>query len=70
MLIETYSEKFFTSPKSPKKIDVNRHAINSENNITIVLKCMHLNVIKDLRKQFVDNFSFLTSKEKEGQKCK
>jgi hypothetical protein len=50
MLIETYSEKFFTSPKSPKKIDVNRHAINSENNITIVLKCMHLNVIKDLRK--------------------
>jgi hypothetical protein len=50
MLIETNNEKFFTLPKNPKKNDVNRHARNSENNITTMLRCRHLNAIGDLMK--------------------
>jgi len=32
--------------------------------------CRHLNVIKDLTKQFANNFNLSPSKEKKGQKCK
>jgi hypothetical protein len=47
---ETNSEKLFTPPKSPKKSDVNRHARDSENNMTTMLGCRHLNAIDDLTK--------------------
>ncbi len=67
---ETNSEKFFTSLESPRKNDVNRHAKDSEDNITTMSRCRHSSTIKDLIKQFVNNFNLLASKEKRGQKCK
>ncbi len=69
MFEETNSEKLFTPAKSFQKSDVNRHAKNTEDNMTTMLGCRHLNVIDDLTNQFANNFSLLTSKEKNGEKC-
>jgi hypothetical protein len=49
--------------KSPQKNDVNRHAKDGEDNITTMARCKHFSVIKDLMKQFVDNFSLFASKD-------
>jgi hypothetical protein len=43
---------------------VNRHARDSEDNMTTMLRCRHLNAIDDLIKQFANNFILLASKEK------
>jgi hypothetical protein len=47
---ETNSEKFFIPPESLQKSDVNRHATDSEDNMTIMLRCRHMNAIDDLTK--------------------
>ncbi len=49
---------------------MNRHAKDSDESMTTMSRCKHLNVIKDLTKQFANNFSLSLSKEKKGQKCK
>jgi hypothetical protein len=69
MFEKTNSEKFFTPPESPQTSDVNRHAKDSEDKMTTMLGCRHLNAIDDLTKQFANNFTLLASKEKNGQKC-
>lgn len=38
--------------------------------MTTMSGCKNLNIIKDLTKQFANNFSFSPSEEKKGQKCK
>jgi len=38
--------------------------------MTTMSRCKNLNIIKDLTKQFANNFSFSPSEEKRGQKCK
>jgi hypothetical protein len=45
---ENNSEKIFTLLKSPQKNDVNRHAKDSEDNITIMSRCRHSSRIEDL----------------------
>jgi len=69
MFEKTNSEKLFTPAESIQKSDVNRHARNSEDNMTTTLGCRHLNVIDDLRNQFANNFSLFALKEKNGEKC-
>lgn len=49
---------------------MNRHARDSENSMTSMLGCRHLNAIDDLTKQFANNFSLLASKEESGKKWK
>jgi hypothetical protein len=44
------------------------HAKDSENSITTMLGCKHSSAIEDLMKQFVNNFSLLTSKKKKRLK--
>ncbi len=62
---------FLLPLESPQKNDVNRHAKDGEDNITTMARCKHLSAIKDLMKQFVDNFSLFASKDlKKGWKCK
>jgi hypothetical protein len=56
---ETKSEKLFTLPKSIQRSDVKRLARDSEERT--------MTVIKYMTKQFVDNFSLLRSKEKNGR---
>jgi hypothetical protein len=55
---ETNSEKLFTPPKNPQKSDVKRPIKDSEE--------IMMTTIEDLMEQFVDNFSFLHSKERKG----
>ncbi len=62
MLGEINIKKFFTQLENLKKSDVNRHVKDNEVNKTTLSGCKHLNTIKELMKQFVDNFSLLASK--------
>lgn len=70
MFKKTNNEKFFTSPKSPHKSEMNKHARNSDENMITMSRCRHLNAIKNLTEQFVNNFNLFPSKEKKGWKCK
>ncbi len=45
---KTNNEELFIPLESPQKSDVNRHARNSENNMTTMLGWRHSNVIDDL----------------------
>jgi hypothetical protein len=45
---------------------MNRHAKDSDESMTTMSGCRNLSVIKDLTKQFVNNFSLVPSKEKKG----
>ncbi len=49
---------------------MNRHARDNEDSKTTLLGCRHSSVIKELMKQFANNFSLLVSKKKKGWKCK
>lgn len=60
MFEETNSEKLFIPPKSPQKNDVKRPTRDSEERMTIA--------IKDLMKQFANNFNLFHSKERKGWK--
>jgi hypothetical protein len=70
MLEKTNNGEFFISPKSFQQNDMNRRARDSENNIITMSGCKHSSSIENLMEQFVDNFTFLVSKEKKGWKCK
>ncbi len=63
---ETDIEEVFTPPKRPQKSDVNRHAKDSENNKTTLSGGRHSSVIEKWTKQYANNFSLPTSKEKKG----
>ncbi len=63
---ETNIEILFTLLKGLQKNDVNRHARDNKNNKTTLSKCRHLNAIKELMKQFTENYSLLASKERKG----
>jgi hypothetical protein len=47
---------------------VYRHAKDSDESMTTMSGCKNLNVIKDLTKQFANNFSFFPSKGKKKVK--
>jgi hypothetical protein len=52
--------------ESLQKSDVKRHARDTENNITTMLGCKHLNAIEDLMEYFTNYFSLLAFKEING----
>ncbi len=66
---EANIKEFYTLPKSPKKSDVYRHIRDNENSKTTLSQLRHLSAMEKLTKQFANNFSLPTTKEKKGQKC-
>lgn len=60
------NKEFFTSSKSLHKSEVNKHARDSDENMTTMSRCRHLNVTKDLMEQFVNNLNLFSSREKKG----
>ncbi len=48
MYAKTNNEKLFIPLKNPQKSDVNKHARDSEEIMTIMSRCMHSSAIKGL----------------------
>jgi hypothetical protein len=49
---------------------VNEHARDSDENMITMSGCRHSNAVKDLTKQFANNFNLFPSKAKKGWKYK
>lgn len=60
------NKEFFTSSESLHKSEVNKHARDSDENMTTMSRCRHLNVTKDLMEQFVNNLNLFSKREKKG----